>query len=265
MRMATIASGSSGNCTYIGSDDTHILIDAGVSAKRITEGLNRLGLSASDLDAVFVTHEHSDHICGLPVIEKKYGLPVFCSGGTAKGIFKADTSRYIDRSLVNTFCSGDVVECGDLEIMPVDISHDALEPTAFRITCGTKSAAVATDMGVWDEELAYAFKDLDAILIESNHDIRMLQAGPYPYHLKQRILSEMGHLSNEACSEFLCTLLHDKLKGVLLGHLSATNNYPELAYETVRTGIELGDVPYHGDDFLIEVAPRSVLSRVLEF
>ncbi len=263
--MATIASGSSGNCTYIGSDNTHILVDAGVSARRITDGLNSLGIKASDIDAVFVTHEHSDHICGLPVFEKKYGIPVFCSEGTAKGIFKADRSCYIDRSLVNAFCSGDVVACGDLEVMPIDIPHDANEPTAFRVECGEKSAAVATDMGMWDEELECAFRDLDAILIEANHDIRMLQAGPYPYNLKQRILSDFGHLSNDACSEFLCTLLHDSLKGILLGHLSATNNYPELAYETVKTGIEFGDVPYHGDDFLIEVAPRSSLSRILEF
>ncbi len=267
--MATIASGSSGNCTYIGTENTHILIDAGVSMKRTVEGLKDLGLSLQDIDAIFVTHEHSDHIQGLPMIEKKFGVGLYATEGTLRGIRAADKSHVIDEALCRVVRAEEETQIRDLSILPITICHDAREPVAYTVTqTGTervKRAAVATDLGCFDRRIEEALSGVDVLLLEANHDVRMLQAGPYPYQLKQRILSDTGHLSNDAAGELLSRLLHNRMKGILLGHLSEKNNLPELAYETVRVEIELSDTPFHGNDFPIHVAPRADLSGVLEF
>ncbi len=265
--MATIASGSSGNCTYIGTEDTHILIDAGISMKRTAEGLHALDLDFSDLDAIFVTHEHSDHIQGIPMIEKHHGLPLYATGGTLARVKAGDAKGVIRQELIHVVRDREEVTVGDLTVRPFAISHDAAEPVGYRVTqtAGNRQfcAAVATDMGCFDERIEQSLSGLDVLLLESNHDVRMLQAGPYPYPLKQRILGERGHLSNDAAGDLLSRVLHDGVKGVLLGHLSEMNNLPELAYETVRVEIELSDTPWHGNDFPIDVAPRAMLSRVL--
>ncbi len=268
MRMATIASGSSGNCTYIGTRDTHILIDAGISLKRITEGLQKLDLTPDEIDAVFITHEHTDHISALPMIAKHFGLPVYATAGTAGGIRKADTAGVIDPSCIHVLDCTEEIRVGDLTVRPFPIPHDAAEPVAYRVekrsADRTKSVAVATDLGCYDDRILSMLTGLDAMVLEANHDVRMLQVGPYPYRLKQRILSDSGHLSNDMAGELLCRILHDDLKAVLLGHLSDKNNLPELAYETVRVEVELSPLPYHGDDFAIEVAPRYELSRIID-
>lgn len=264
MRMATLASGSSGNCTYIGTDHTHILIDAGVSMKRINEGLHALDLDLSDISAIFVTHEHSDHIQGLPMIAKHHGIDLYATAGTFAGIRIAAGGDKIDRALMHVVRAEEEVCAGDLTLVPMAISHDTREPVAYRVSQGDASVAVATDLGCFDERIVEHLSGLDALVLEANHDIRMLQAGPYPYQLKLRILGEKGHLSNDAAGELLTRVLHDGIRGILLGHLSEMNNLPELAYETVRVGIELSDTPYHGNDFPIHVAPRAAVSEILE-
>ncbi len=265
MRFTSIASGSSGNCTYIGSDNTHILVDAGVSKKRIEEGLHELDLSLEDIDAIFVTHEHTDHIAAIRTILKKYNIPIYATGGTIQGIRQSDKKgEMTDSEFIRVYVDQAVI-VGDMIVNPMRISHDALEPCGYRIFCGDKKVGVATDLGCYDEYTVKSLSGCDALLLEANHDVRMLQTGPYPYYLKSRILGDRGHLSNEKSSELLCKLLHDNIKGVFLGHLSKENNMPELAYETVRVGIEMSDVPFHGNDFNIMVAERSSLSPVIEF
>jgi phosphoribosyl 1,2-cyclic phosphodiesterase len=265
MRFTSIASGSSGNCTYVGSDNTHILIDAGVSKKRIEEGLNQLDLTLSDIGAIFVTHEHVDHISALHTILKKYNIPIYATGGTIAGIRNSDKKNEMSCSRFIQVFADKKVEVGDMIIDPMTISHDALEPCGYRIYCEGKKVGVATDLGCYTDYTVNCLKDCDALLLEANHDVRMLQTGPYPYQLKRRILGDKGHLSNEKSGELLCRLLNDRIKGIFLGHLSKENNLPELAYETVRVEIEMGDNPFSANDFPLMVAKRSELSPVLEF
>ena len=265
MRLASLSSGSSGNSIYVGSDTTHILVDTGCSKKRIEEGLAKLDLALSDIDAIFVTHEHSDHIAGLHTILKKNEIPVYATKGTIQGIRMSDKKGDMLSSQFYEIKADNKLTVKDLTINPMTIMHDALEPVGYRISCGKNKLAIATDLGSYNEYTVDALQGLDAVLIEANHDVRMLQTGPYPYRLKRRILGEKGHLSNEKSGELLCRILHDKLKGIILGHLSKENNLPELAYETVRVEIEMGNNPYHGSDFPIMVAARNELSQVLEF
>ncbi|MCR5343201.1 MAG: MBL fold metallo-hydrolase [Butyrivibrio sp.] len=264
MRLASLSSGSSGNSIYVGSDTTHILVDTGCSKKRIVEGLSKLELSLDDIDAIFVTHEHSDHIAGLHTILKKHDIPVFATRGTLQGIRASDKKGEMVASEFHEIRADEKVSVKDLVINPITIMHDALEPVAYRIACGDKRIGIATDLGCYNEYTVDNLRGMDAVLLEANHDVRMLQTGPYPYQLKRRILGEKGHLSNEKSGELLCRILHDNLKGILLGHLSKENNLPELAYETVRVEIEMGDNPYHGNDFPIMVAARNELSPVIE-
>lgn len=265
MRFTSIASGSSGNCTYIGSDNTHILIDAGTSKKRIEEGLRALDLSFSDINAIFVTHEHTDHIAALRTILKKYPIPIYATKGTIAGIKDSDKKNEMVSSEFIPIQVDTNISIGDMFVSPMTISHDALEPCGYRVYVGDKKIGVATDLGCYTDYTVDCLSDCDALLLEANHDVRMLQTGPYPYILKSRILGDKGHLSNEKSGELLCKLLNDKLKGIFLGHLSKENNLPELAYETVRVEIEMGDNPFHGNDFPIMVAKRTELSPVLEF
>ena len=154
---------------------------------------------------------------------------------------------------------------GDLTIEPVSISHDAADPVAYKIRQQEKNVAVMTDLGTYDDHIVEKLQNVDVLLLEANHDVRMLQAGAYPYPLKQRILGDKGHLSNERSGQLLGKVLHDHLKHIVLGHLSKENNYPELAYETVRLEVELGDNPYKGDDFPMFVAKRDEVSQKIVF
>ncbi len=265
MRFTSIASGSSGNCTYVGSDNTHILVDAGISKKRIEEGLNQLQLSLSDISAIFVTHEHVDHISAIRTILKKFDIPIYATAGTIQGILNSDKKDEMAGKEFIPVCADKALVVGDMIIDPMTISHDALDPCGYRVYCGDKKVGIATDLGCYTDYTVSALSGCDALLLEANHDVRMLQTGPYPYILKSRILGDKGHLSNEKSGELLCRLLNDKMKGIFLGHLSKENNMPELAYETVRVEIEMGDNPYHGNDFPLMVAERSCLSPLLEF
>lgn len=257
MRLLSIASGSSGNCIYVGDDNTHILVDAGISKKRIEEGLNSIDLTLSDLTAVFVTHEHIDHIGGLGVLTRKCTAPVYATRGTLEGIFKTSSLGKIDVQQFVEITENQSVTVGDITVDPMRISHDAAQPVAYRFFKKDKKIAVATDMGMITGENEEKLQGMDAILLEANHDVNMLQVGPYPYYLKQRILGNRGHLSNENAGRLLSRIVHDRLKHILLGHLSKENNLPALAYEAVRLEITMGDNPYQASDFPIEIARRS--------
>lgn len=264
MRMCSIASGSSGNCIYVGSDATHLLIDVGISGKRTEAGLQELGLSGRDLDGIFITHEHSDHISGLKVLARKYEIPLYATGGTIDAIRKTKNGGEIDSELWVEVKEDQRFTLKDLTVYPMRISHDASQPVAYRISYGSQRVAVCTDLGEYNDYTVECLKGLDAILLEANHDVNMLQVGPYPYHLKQRILGKRGHLSNENSGRLLSRILHNGLKYISLGHLSQENNLPELAYEAVRMEITMGDNPYSAEDFQIQVARRSEISPVME-
>lgn len=263
MRLCSIASGSSGNCIYVGSDHTHLLVDTGISKKRIDEGLHTLGMKGEELAGILITHEHSDHIQGLGVFSRKYGIPVYATKGTLKGIREYKSLGKMPDGLLREIEIDKDFLLGDLTIRPFAISHDAYQPSGYRIACGNRSVAVATDLGIYDDYTVENLKGLDAVLLEANHDIHMLEVGPYPYPLKRRVMGDKGHLSNEVSGRLLCDILHDNLKQVVLGHLSKENNYAELAYETVKLEVTVGDNPYRGEDIPLMVARRDAVSDIV--
>lgn len=265
MRLVSIASGSSGNAIYVGTEETHILVDAGISAKRIEEGLNSIGIKGSDLDAVLLTHEHSDHVKGLGVLARRYGLKIYGTDGTLRAVRDMNCLGEYPDELLRRVSADTEFPVGDMVMRPFRIDHDAAEPVAYRIRSGNKCTAVATDMGHFTDCIVENLSGLDTLLLESNHDVRMLETGPYPYYLKRRILSDQGHLSNDDAGRLISRILHDGLKQILLGHLSKENNYPDLAYETVRCEIGCCKSGYRPDDFPIEVARRDRMSSVIEF
>ena len=264
MRIMSIASGSSGNCIYVGSDNAHILIDAGVSRKRICEGLKETGISVKDLDAVFLTHEHSDHVKAAGIIMRNDEIPFYSTAGTLNRVVMDRKTGYIDTDLLNVIKKDHDIVIGDITIKAFGISHDAADPVAYTVSCGDSKAGVITDLGTYDGSVLNAMKDCNAFLAEANHDVRMLQSGSYPYDLKRRILSCKGHLSNEDSGVLISRLLNDDVKAVLLGHLSRENNYDLLALETVKQEINLSDTKYTGSDFKIEVAGPDKPSSIIE-
>lgn len=264
MRFASIASGSSGNCIYVGAGNTNLLIDAGISKKRIECGLNGMDLSLKDIDGILVTHEHSDHVGGLGVVSRAFHIPIY---GTAKTLEQVKTQKSlgnIEDDLYREIQPDKSFEIDELKVNPFSISHDAADPVAYSIENGEHKVAVATDMGVYSDYTIDNLLNSDALLIEANHDIKMLEAGPYPYPLKRRILSSKGHLSNEMSGRLLSSVIHDNMKYIFLGHLSRENNYDMLAYETVRLEINTSDNKYSADDFNIKVAKRDEPSQLVE-
>ena len=264
MKLCSIASGSSGNCIYVGSAETSVLIDAGISGCRVAEGLHSLDLDVKDMDAILVTHEHSDHVRGLGILARRYGIPIYATKGTIEAILDMPSLGKIPEGLTRVIEADVPFTIGELTVKPFVISHDAKEPVGYRLEKEGKSAAIATDLGQYDESLIRRLQGLDVLLLESNHDVRMLEAGKYPYYLKRRIMGEKGHLSNEAAGQLLAQLLHDNMKEIFLGHLSRENNYEALAYETVCTEVTMGDNPWKSKDFRISIAHRDIISSAVD-
>lgn len=223
----TLSSGSSGNAAFISYKNTKILIDCGISAKRITEALQSIGEQC--VDAILITHEHSDHVCGMKVFTKKFSVPVYAT---------APTWQYLEDEFIPVFNKRLSVpdipfSVGDIDVTPVTTSHDSAFSVGYVLNCGETRYAVATDNGVLTADFAERLRGCDTVLIEANYDVDMLANGPYPYRLKQRILSPTGHLSNEQAAKLACALARTGTKRIVLGHLSRENNTPELAYNTV--------------------------------
>ena len=207
MRLCSIASGSSGNCIYVGSDNTHLLVDVGISGKRVEQGLNSLELTGKDIDGILITHEHSDHIKGLGVIARKHQIPVYATEGTVEALSHMNLGK-MPEGIFREIHEDEPFEINDLTVNPFTIPHDAAQPVGYRVECGEHSVGIATDLGKYNEYIVGNLQNLDALLLEANHDIRMLQVGKYPYYLKQRILGDRGHLSNEnAVPQFVSLLL----------------------------------------------------------
>lgn len=263
MELCSIASGSSGNCIYVGSHATHLLVDVGISGKRTENGLNSIGLSCKDVDAILITHEHSDHISGLGVLSRKYHIPIYATGKTIEAIKRSSSLGKIDEELFVPIKADEAFTIKDIIIDPMQTSHDAADPVAYRMKYGSKKVAIATDLGTYNDYTVECLKGMDLLFLEANHDVNMLQVGPYPYALKRRILGDKGHLSNELSGRLLGHLLHDKLQAVVLGHLSKENNMPELAYETVRVELAMGEHKFMGNEFPITVAKREEVSPMI--
>lgn len=226
MQVSVLASGSKGNCTFIDMEGSRLLVDAGISARRIKQELGHIGYSIEELDGVFITHEHSDHIKGLATLTKKYGVPVYSRPETFRAM---SCYREIPQSCINPII--DRVRLKKVTVKAFGIPHDAADPVGYSIM-GSVKCVVATDMGFVDSSLRRELEAARVMVLEANHDVEMLKNGEYPWPLKQRILSNRGHLSN---MDTAWTLVHLKQKPqkVLLAHLSEANNLPELALSTV--------------------------------
>jgi len=264
MKIMNLVSGSSGNSTLVGTERVTVLCDVGVSRKKIEECLNSADFTGADIDALFITHEHIDHVKGLGVFLRKKPVPVYATDRTIDAVFRMSSLGKLDRELFRPFRPGDTIQMKDLEVRSFPVSHDAAEPVCYSFTDGVKKAGIATDLGYVPEDLIRGLQGCDYMLIEANHDIRMLEVGPYPYPLKQRILSDHGHLSNEAGGAFIRELLNEHVKEIRLGHLSKENNYPDLALMTVKQ--ELLGNPYCPDseELPIFVADRDAADPLLE-
>lgn len=256
----SIGSGSSGNCAFFGTDRARILIDAGISGKRTLEALASKDVSISDIDGIFITHEHRDHISCLGVLLRKYEIPVYANRETIQAIKDSDSIGEVDWDLFNVI--DDAVAVGDILVEAVPISHDAANPLAFIVNCEKSRVGHVTDLGKYDETLIKRLSGLSGLVVEANHDLRMLETGIYPYHLKRRVSGEFGHLSNEDCGKFISEILHDDLEFIVLAHLSKENNYDKLALESVELEINLSENDYRSKDFPIHIAPRSVAGEI---
>lgn len=235
MRIRTLASSSSGNCTIVSQGDTHILIDAGISMRRIKTALKELDLTPEELDGIIVTHEHSDHIGGLKMMHKYYSTRIF-----APKIVGGDVINLIPELADTTtlFEAGSEICVGDLVIKSFRTLHDTPESVGYRITGGGRSMVYATDLGCVTREVERAALGADFAIVEANHDVAMLRSGPYPYHLVQRILSDHGHLSNEAGACFAAQLAEAGARNIVLAHLSKENNTPRRAREAAVAALE---------------------------
>lgn len=231
LNFCSLYSGSSGNSLYIETENTKILIDCGVSCKKVEEGLASLDVNPSSIDAVLITHEHSDHVKGLGTFSKKYNIPIFANQETLDKM--QEQVAKISNNNINTFKVADKFEIGDLSISSFSISHDAANPCGFNFFKDNKKISIATDIGTMDNKTIKQLEDSIFILLEANYDPDILRCSPYPYLLKRRIAGPTGHLPNNKAGETISYLMNSGLQTAMLGHLSKENNFPELAYKTV--------------------------------
>jgi phosphoribosyl 1,2-cyclic phosphodiesterase len=225
-----LASGSKGNCIYLGTSTTKILIDAGISTKAIRERLSLIGVELEQIDAVLITHEHTDHIKALEVLGCRLGIPIFANSDTAKAIF----SQLNECPKFKIFSTGETFEFGDIQVHPFSIQHDAIDPVAFVIKVKGLKLGFCTDLGFVTTLVASQLKDCDYLYVEANHEPSMVHSSARPLIYKQRVLSRQGHLSNEECAKLIELVYHGGLKHVHLAHLSSECNVPELALKVIR-------------------------------
>ena len=252
----SLISGSSGNSSLISDGKTNILIDCGMSGKRLTELLGSIGIAPNRIDALLITHEHIDHVRGAGIIARRYGIPIYATQGTHSAMEIGNVSDDIR----HTVSADKSFEIGTIGICPFSIPHDAAEPVGYSLFCGNTKFSLATDIGKMDEYIMDAIRGSEAVILESNHDVEMLKLGSYPFPLKQRILSDYGHLSNERASEAALELVKSGTRQLMLGHLSKENNRPEIAlletYNTLtQAGVEIGS------DATIRVADRYGITK----
>lgn len=257
MYLASIASGSSGNCICVGKGGRYYLVDAGISKKRIVSGLSEMNITPEQIGGIFVTHEHNDHISGLGVFLRKYPVPVFATGKTIDAILSCGTLGKLDPSLFHSLKADHPFTLEGIQVEASAIYHDAADPVCYRFSDGQSRVGIATDFGTFDDYLVEKMSGCQALLVEANHDLNMLMTGPYPYPLKRRISGNQGHLSNERAGNFLSKVIGKECRTVYLGHLSQHNNYSELAYETVRLELMMRNMDPDRLGIDLQVADRN--------
>ena len=260
MKFSPLFSGSSGNCSVITAGSTRVLVDAGMTGKSIVSALGEVGVDPGSLSGIVVTHEHSDHIKGVGVMSRKYDLPVYANEGTWKAM--APLIGDVSMRNIRTFVTGQNFYIGDLDLTPFPISHDAAEPVGYTFFHKGRRLVYMTDTGCVTEALRGVAAGADLLFLEANHDIDMLKNGPYPYQLKRRILSEKGHLSNDAAGRLLTGLYTTGVRRVILAHLSRENNTPRIAHDTVRGTLEADGIAEK--DFFLTVARRDGVTGIFE-
>lgn len=253
MKFCSLYSGSSGNCLYVEEGDTKIIIDAGVSGKKIESALKTINVSAEEINGLLVTHDHIDHTKSLGVLSRRYNIPIYANNGTW-AVARPSLGKLSDENIrvfktMNTLC------IGDLNIDSFPVVHDAGEPVGFSIHNGYKKISIITDTGIITDDIFTSISNSDLLFIESNHDVEILKLGRYPYYLKKRILGDHGHLSNDAAANTILQLVLKGLRKIVLAHLSEENNFPELAYETTTVLLRENNVSV-GDEVNVEVASR---------
>lgn len=259
LSFCSLASGSSGNCQFVASEKTKLLVDAGMSGKYIKTSLENIDVDINTIDGILLTHEHTDHICGLGVLMRRYKIPLYVTRKTWEAL--DGKVGKIDPSLLHLYDTIDKIEIGDITVQSARISHDAVDPLCYAFMHGGSKVSIATDLGMISDDVVDKFKDSDLMMIESNHDIEMLKMGSYPMYLKRRILSELGHLSNDDAGYIAKEIIsYGKVKHILLAHLSKENNVPELAYETVKSILESYDIKV-GQDVNLDLTYRDRVGK----
>ncbi len=255
----SLSSSSAGNCHYIGTENTKILVDVGFSGKKVESLLGGIGLKCEEIDGIFITHEHQDHIKGAGVLSRRYNIPIFANQGTWEGMeasigkISPENIRLIETEAYYNF--------QDLDILPVKTYHDANESVGYIINAGRKKLSVITDTGKLDERIISSMKSSDLYLVESNHDIQMLRTGPYPAYLQDRIIGDFGHLSNAYIGDVMQDLVEARGETILLAHLSKDNNSPktafnEMAFKLIEKGIDIKE------DINLELTYRDKQTKV---
>ena len=260
IKFCSLYSGSSGNSIYVGTDRTHLLVDAGVSGIRIAGALKEISVQPEHISGILITHEHSDHIKGAGIFSRKFNVPIYAKQKTWEAMRK-ELGDVSDENI--KIIDHEYFTVGDIDVGNYSIPHDAADPVAYTFYIYNRKISVATDIGCVTETIHANVMGSDAVLIESNHDVEMLKNGSYPWSLKKRILSDHGHLSNDHAAELVSELALDGTKYIYLGHLSHENNYPELALKASCSALaECGMRP--GRDVMVRVASRDHYSEVTE-
>ena len=259
LNFCSLYSGSSGNSLFIKTENTKILVDAGVSSKKIEKALNELDIEPKSIDGILVTHEHLDHVQGLGTFSKKFDLPVFVNQETLDAMPKQKDK--ISEKNLKTFKVSEKFSIGDLDINPFSIPHDAANPCGFTILNEDKKISIATDIGHMTNDILKNLEESQFVLLESNYDPEVLKCSSYPFMLKSRIAGPTGHLPNEMAGKTIAYLLKSGLKQAMLGHLSKESNFPELAYKTVVD--ELIANNYNENSLNLSVANRDCHSKLI--
>jgi len=257
MRFCTIVSGSSGNCAYAGLLGQHLLIDAGLSGKRLMQGLSQIDVPKPS--AILLTHEHSDHIAGAGVVARRFGIPIYATPLTWRYFLRHKKLGPLEEEQVKHITPGQPFMIGQAKVIAFDVSHDASQPVGYTFEAAGKKIAYATDLGKATETVTGYLSGAQVLLIESNHDLEMLKNGRYHPMLKERVAGSRGHLSNAAAGQLIAAVSWDGLKHVILGHLSEENNRPMLAYDTVGRILDA-----HNVNVRLTVADRHYLGELVE-
>lgn len=252
-KFCPLFSSSGGNSVYVGCGEDGVLIDVGMSAKQMDIALHNIGVDPDSIRAIFITHEHNDHVKGLRVFASKHKIKIYATKGTAFYLDNYELSTAKENLKCEVLGEGGT-EAGELFVKPFRTSHDARESCGYTVeTPDGRKIAVATDLGYVSDTVHNAISGSDLVMLESNHDIRMLENGPYPYQLKERILSNKGHLSNDACADEAVRLIESGTTRLFLGHLSKENNFPELAYQTTHAMLTQAGMQ-EDSDYILKVA-----------